>query len=203
MRCNKCNYDNLDGMKYCVSCGAELLTPQQKEEKVKEGNRSVIILYIIIGLLVVILIGLIVFLLLGGGSTVGTKKDDKGGEVAEVTHVEPATVGTWACSSSQSGGELTIVIELKEDGSFRFGPITGFENNHIEGTFNSNLLGTAEEGEEYDAYELTMKQTKIVSSGEITEGEASVTYSVGVTKDGGTAIFSQGEDKASYYCSKN
>jgi hypothetical protein len=202
MRCNKCNYDNLDGMKYCVSCGAELLTPQQKEERVKEGNRTVIILYVIIGLLVVILIGLIIFLLLGGGSTVGVKKDDAG-KVQEVTHVESATIGTWACSSDQSGGELTIVIELKEDGSFRFGPINGFENNHIEGTFNSNLLGTAEAGEQYDAYELTMKQTKIITNGEVAEGEANVTYSVGVTKDGKNSIFSQGKDKTSFYCSKN
>ena len=202
MRCNKCNYDNLDGMKYCVSCGAELLTPQQKEEKIKENNKSVIILYIIIGLLVVVLIGLIIFLLLGGGSTVGPKKE-KEEEVQEASHVDPDTVGTWACSSDQSGGKLTIVIELKDDGTFRFGPVTGFEENHIEGTFNTSLIGTAENGEKYDAYGVTMKQTMIVSSGEITEGEATVTYSMGVSKDGDSAIFSQGEDKTSYYCNRN
>ena len=202
MRCSKCGYDNLDGMKYCVSCAAELLTPEQRTEKVEENKKSVIILYIIIGLLVVLLIGLIVYLLMGGGSAVpigGGKEEEP---PKEVTHVEPATVGTWGCSSEANGGAMTLIIELKEDGTFRFGPVSGFENNHIEGTFNSNLIGEAEDGEEYDAYGLTMKQTKIIDNGNITEGEANVTYSVGINKEGDTAIFSSGNGNTSYYCTK-
>ena len=41
MKCMKCNYDNLDGMKYCVSCGCELLTPEQKAQKAAANKKSV------------------------------------------------------------------------------------------------------------------------------------------------------------------
>ena len=41
MKCIKCNYDNLDGMKYCVNCGFELMTKEENAKRHNEGEAGV------------------------------------------------------------------------------------------------------------------------------------------------------------------
>ena len=38
MRCIKCGYENIEGLKYCSSCGEELLTQEQMVRRNKQNK---------------------------------------------------------------------------------------------------------------------------------------------------------------------
>ncbi len=200
MRCIKCNYDNLDGMKYCVSCGSELLTPEQKAKKAEANKKSVVKLYVVIGILVVLLIGLIVFLLVGNGGSNGSAGGNNGGDGTVSVH--PDTVGIWNCNSDPKASSFTLTIELNNDGTYLFGPYGNTDSNNISGTFSSNSFGATDETGKYDLYSLTLTQKQIKENGTITEGEATVSYSIGISSDKNSAIFTNGATSTSYYCKK-
>ena len=202
MRCINCNYDNLEGMRYCVSCGQELITVEEKSKRAEESKKGLVVLYIIIGVLVVVLLVVLGFVIFGGGPVAGDVPD-KPGNIEEKTSVHADTVGAWKCSTQAASDKYTILIQLNEDGTFIFGPATGYETNYIGGTFTSNSYGATDSSKQYNLYSLNLRQTVIVENGVQQEGYSEVNYSVGInTKDKNDALFSNGQSGTTYYCKK-
>ncbi len=193
MRCIKCNYDNLDGLKYCVSCGSPLITEEDKEKMEAASAKKMKTLYIIVGILVILLVVLVVLLVMGVGF-------GKGSTPVATGDIDTATLGTWVCNSNPNSTDYTIVIELNEDGSFRFGAYGALETNHISGTYTSKGNGQTNNG--YTQYNVVLNQTRIVSGSKVQEGQATSNYLAGISQDGKQSTFYNENTQLSYYCKK-
>ena len=201
MRCIKCGYDNLEGMRYCVSCGNELMTLEEKSKRAEESKKGLVVLYIIIGVLLVLLLVVLGFVIFGGGPTAGPNPG-KPGPVDEKTAVASDTVGQWKCSTDATTTKYNLMIQLNEDGTFIFGPIPGYDTNYVGGRFTSNSYNAQDATGQYNLFSLNMKQQVIVESGNKTEGSSEVNYSVAIDKDKTKAMFTNGSSGTTYYCSK-
>ncbi len=201
MRCINCGYDNLEGMRYCVSCGSELMTAEEKTKRAEESKKGLVLLYVIIGVLVVVLLIVLGFVIFGGGPIAG-ETPDKPGPIDEKTSVASDTVGQWKCTTSDTSKKYNLLIQLNEDGTFIFGPIPGYETNYVGGRFTSNSYNAQDSSGRYNLFSLNMKQTEIVENGNKTEGINEVNYSVGITKDKAEALFTNGSNGTTYYCAK-
>ena len=205
MRCIKCNYDNLEGMKYCVSCGAELITRDEKLKRQAEGEKSISKLYKIIKILLVVLaIVAVIFVVV----KVFTGKEDiqeSDNDTPTVSvKVNQDTVGVWKCDTQKFSEDNAISIVLQSDGVFKFGPIGGLKDNRIEGSFSSDTFEAKDETGQYDLYQVVMNTNLEVENGVEKQVEKMVVFTLAIDSQTATrGIFSPGEEgQSTYYCSR-
>ena len=199
MRCIKCNYDNLDGLQYCVNCGSPLMTMEEKQNQEMQKQNKLKILYVLSGILIFVLIVMVVLLLLGVGF--GTEKES--GKDSKENHVEKATVGNWKCNTDSKllgKKQYTIVFDLKEDGTYKLSNYGQEDKNYSSGTFSSNSLGKKDDSNIYNLYSFTFTQEKIITNGKTTEEKDEVPFTGGVTDEGTGAIFNNSKTRVTYYC---
>jgi len=202
MRCINCGYDNLEGMKYCVKCGKELMTLDEKGKRKEAGeNSNKSLIKVIIGLAVVAVIIVILIIIV---PMFGSKKEEEADNDVPVINdaVDQDTVGTWKCSFDDDDDTYTTVIKFQSDGVFQIGPIDGLEENRFEGTFTSNNLGATDSEGIVNYYQVFLEQEKEIENGEETESVVQKVLTMG--------IFINDESRASiadsdivYHCSRD
>ena len=200
MRCINCNYDNLDGLQYCVSCGSPLITLEDKQKQELAGQNKLNKLYLLIGLLVFVLVVMVVLLLLG----VGFGKEEEA-PVEETVQVEAATVGVWHCNPNAAAKDYTLTFELNEDGTYKFGAYKYLNTSRVEGKFSSNSFGKKDEATStYNLYNMSVPQLKVINNGKTTESpdEKASNYTLGITDDGEKAMINNAATEVTYYCVK-
>jgi uncharacterized membrane protein YvbJ len=88
MRCIKCGYENLEGLKFCSNCGSELLTEDElSKKKAKKRNKTIVTF--IVTLLVIALIACTVSYII-----INNKNKEEEKENYEVVDI---LLGTWNC----------------------------------------------------------------------------------------------------------
>ena len=205
MKCIKCGYDNLEGMKYCVSCGAELITRDEKNRRISDGNRGLESLKKIIGILIGVAV--VVAIAYFGASFLFNRpmveEDSDNLTPTLSTKVAPETIGVWKCDPEGFTDDNTIVFKLQSDGVFEIGPIGTLDTTRWEGTWDSISLGTKDSTGQYDFYQVNLNETLVVENDVEQEIDNKVTYSLAIDSQLGTrGIFVNGANNNSYYCSR-
>jgi hypothetical protein len=205
MRCIKCGYDNLEGMKYCVHCGSELMTLEEKNKRKEEGEKGVRkLFFVIIGLLVVLIIVLACYFIipmLTGNNT--NKEGDDTPKLSEEVHKD--TVGEWKCSNDANSNTLDMTFVLSADGKFKIGTVNGLDDNRFEGTFISSSFDKKDDEGKYNLYQVVFTQKVSVEAGVKTELEdpQTTTYSLGIgINDQNEGIFVNGSTQNTFYCKR-
>jgi len=205
MRCIKCNYDNLDGMKYCVSCGAELITRDEKMRRTAEGEKSLASLRKVIVILLIVLVIVFATFVIVKLFFSGTKVEEGDNDTPTVySEVNQDTVGVWSCDTEKFTDDNTISLILQSDGVFKYGPINGLKRDRIEGTFNSKELSAKDETGQYDLYSLEMNSKLEVEDGAEKEIDQMLVFTLAIdSQTGSRGIFSSGNaGMSSFYCSR-
>ena len=170
MRCLKCGYNNLEGLKYCSSCGEELLTEEEYNLRIRESNREVRKLYGLVALLAVILIFVGTFFVIN--ST--TKRTV---EVEDTSNISTNLVGTWYCKNSDRDEEYSVEFDLATDMSFIYGVYGKVESNGLRGVYTSKDVGPYQEDLNYELYMVKMEVNEIRHDGQsTTEGTSVIQY---------------------------
>jgi hypothetical protein len=202
MRCINCGYDNLEGMRYCVKCGNELMTLDEKGKRKEESEKeNKTLIKVIIGLVVVAVLIVILLIVL---PRFGTKQEEEADNDIPVINdsVDQDTVGVWNCSFDDKDDTYTTIIKLQSDGVFQIGPIDGLDENRFEGTFTSNNMEAQDENGIVNYYQVFLRQNKVIENGAEEEVEEQKVLTMG--------IFINDESKASiadsevvYHCSRD
>ncbi len=179
MRCIKCGYQNMEGLRYCANCGQELMTLEEYTTKSDEEKSAVRKLYVIIAFLSVILFSIIVYAIIKAilGSNAPIEPSNT---------LDTEVIGTWNCKSKADQEKYDVKIILKTDSVFRWGTYDDLEKNSINGTFTTKAL--INDSEDYrNMYSLKLLATQIISNGrEDTSGSQVMTYKFSL-KDQNTA----------------
>ena len=188
MRCLKCGYNNLEGLKYCSSCGEELLTEEEYNLKIRESNREVRKLYGLVALLVVVLIFVGTFFIIN--ST--TKRTV---EVEDTSNISTNLVGTWYCKNSERDENYSVEFELSSNMSFKFGVYEKIESNGLRGAYTSKDIGPYTEDLNYEVYMVKMEVSEIRHDGQsTTEGASLIQYIFLLNSDKKYAIVSLADE---------
>lgn len=204
MKCIKCNYDNLDGMKYCVNCGFELMTKEENAKRHNEGeqgNKS--LMKIIVGLIAVlaIVVGLIFLIPMLMNKDNKEEADNETPGISE--DVDQITVGVWNCSNDEDDDVATTQFVLVSDGTFKIGPVDGLDDNRFEGTYETKFFDAVDDTGNYNLYQVIFTQEKVVENGEELEEEAVTTYSLGVgIDDTNMGMFINSVTNNTFYCKR-
>ncbi len=204
MKCIKCNYDNLDGMKYCVNCGFELMTKEENAKRHNEGEAGVkSLMKVIIGLIVVlaIVVGLVFLIpmLLNKNNEEAADNDTPG--ISE--DVDQITAGVWKCSNDEDDDVPTTEFVLVSDGTFKIGPANGLDDNRFEGTYETKFFDAVDDTGNYNLYQVIFTQEKVVENGEELEEEAVTTYSLGIgIEDTNMGMFVNSVTNNTFYCKR-
>lgn len=203
MRCLKCGYNNLEGLKYCSSCGGELLTEEEYNKKIRESNKEVRKLYGLIAFLAVIVIFIATFFIIN--ST--TKRTV---EVEDTSNISTNLVGLWNCKNSERDEEYSVEINLGSDMSFNFGVYGKLESNSLKGVYTSKHIGPYQDDLNYDMYLVKMEVNELSYNGEsTTEGASTMQYSFLLKSDKKYAIVSlmdengNSSNKGVMYCDRS
>ena len=168
MRCIKCGYQNIEGLKYCASCGQELMTQEEYDMRSNEKKSSVIRLYVLIGFLSVILVGVIIYFVLNSFAPKPPKEP--------TSTIDTELIGDWVCKNNQDQENYDGRVYLNKDSSFTWGPYDKIEFNYLAGTYTTKEI--EESNENYKAvYKLSLLVTRMVVNGrEDTEGSSKINY---------------------------
>ena len=203
MRCLKCGYNNLEGLKYCSSCGGELLTEEEYNEKIRESNKEVRKLYGLIAILAVVVIFITTFFIIN--ST--TKRTV---EVPDTSNISTNLVGIWNCKNSERDEEYSVEINLGSDMSFSFGVYGKLDSNSLKGVYTSKHIGPYQDDLNYDSYLVKMEVSELSYNGEsTTEGASIMQYSFLLRSDKKYAVVSLMDDngnisnKGVMYCDRS
>ena len=196
MKCIKCGYDNLDGLKYCTSCGNELLTKEQMKKK--EGKkRSKLALRIVIIVLILALVTCVISYII-----INNKNKPKETEEVNKT-IDPVLVGTWYCKAYKDAPNYTIQIEFKEDRSYVWGTYGKINLDYTKGTFYSKDMGTFPENENYELYSVTLEATRRASNGAEVDDVYNMNYSLALHSDKNNMILANGNSNSyNTYCTR-
>ena len=201
MRCIKCNYDNLDGLQYCVNCGSPLITMEEKQNQEMEKQNILKKLYVLIGILVFVLVVMVVMLLLG----VGFGKDEDTKKEADLT-VDKEFIAVWNCNSDATlynKKNYSLTIELNEDGTFRIGNYGQLDKDNTSGVFGTTSLGVKDTAtKKYNLYTMTFMQKKKLVNGKESEEENTLNFNGGITDSLEEATFNNAKTGTTYFCSK-
>lgn len=185
MRCIKCGYQNIEGLRYCANCGQELMTLEEYNTKSNEEKSAVRKLYVIIAFLSVILFSIIVYAIIRAILS-------SNAPIEPSVTIDTEVIGTWDCKSKEDQEKFDIKIILKTDSVFRWGTYDDLEKNSINGTYTTKAL--LNDSEEYrNMYNLKLLATQIITNGrEDTNGSQVLNYTFSL-KDQNTADL-QGSD---------
>ena len=169
MRCIKCGYQNMEGLRYCANCGQELMTLEEYNTKSNEEKSAVRKLYVIIAFLSVILFSIIVYAIIK--AILGSNAP-----IEPSITLDTELIGTWNCKSKEDQENYDVKIILKTDSVFRWGTYDDLDKNSINGTFTTKAL--TNESEEYrNIYSLKLLATQIITNGrEDTNGSQVLNY---------------------------
>lgn len=171
MRCLKCGYNNLEGLKYCSSCGGELLTEEEYNIKLRESNKEVRKLYGLIAFLAVIVIFIATFFIIN-------RTTKRTVEVTDTSNISTNLVGDWNCKNSERDEEYSVEINLGSDMKFSFGVYGKLDSNSLKGVYTSKHVGPYQEDLNYDMYTVKMEVSELSYNGQsTTEGASIMNYS--------------------------
>ena len=179
MRCIKCGYQNIEGLRYCANCGQELMTLEEYNTKSNEEKSVVRKLYVIISFLSVILFSIIVYAIIRAILS-------SNAPIEPSITLDTEVIGTWNCKSKVDQENYDIKVILKTDSVFKWGTYEDLEKNSINGTFITKSL--INDSEDYrNIYNLQLLVTQIITNGrEDTKGSQVLNYKFAL-KDQNTA----------------
>ena len=188
MRCLKCGYNNLEGLKYCSSCGEELLTEEEYNLRIRESSKEVRKLYGLIALLVVILIFVGTFFVIN-------RTTKRTVEVEDTSNISTNLVGTWYCKNSEREENYSIEFNLATDMTFSYGVYKKLDSNGLKGVYSSKDAGPYTEDLNYEMYYVKMEVSEILFNGEsTTDGASTIQYVFLLNSDRKYAIVSLVDD---------
>lgn len=197
MRCIKCGYENIEGLKYCSSCGHELLTQEQyaKKERQKKNKKALKVVLIV---LAIAFVACIVSYIIINNQNNKTKEDDEQNKT-----IDKVLVGTWNCKAYREAPNYTIEIVFREDRSYNWGTYGKSNLDYTKGTFYSKDMGVFPENENYEAYSVTLDAKSRATNGAEVEDIYSINYNLALHNDTNSFILASG-DSNSYntYCDR-
>ena len=169
MRCIKCGYQNMEGLRYCANCGQELMTLEEYNTKSDAQKSEVRRLYVIIAFLSVILFSIIVYAIIRAILS-------SNAPIEPSITLDSEVIGTWDCKSKAEQEKYDVKIILKTNSVFRWGTYEDLEKNSINGTFTTKAL--VNESENYrNIYNLKLLVTQVITNGrEDTKGSQTMDY---------------------------
>ena len=196
MRCIKCGYENIEGLKYCSNCGQELLTQEQFAKKEKQ-NKSKMALKVVLIVLGIAFVACIVSYIIINSNKKPKEEDEQNKTIDKVL------VGTWICKSYKEAPNYTIEIVLKEDRSYIWGTYGRTNLDYTRGTFYSKDNGVFPENENYEAYSFTLDAKARATNGAEVEDVYSINYTLALHNDTNSFILASGNSSSSNtYCDR-
>lgn len=194
MRCIKCGYENIEGLKYCSSCGEELLTQEQMARRDKQ-NKSKMALKIVLVVLGLALVACTV-------SYIIINNKNKPKEEVNKT-IDQVLVGTWYCRPYKDAPNYTVEIVLSENRAYHWGTYGKSNLDYTKGTFYSKHMGTFPENENYELYSVTFEATSRATNGAEVEDVYDLNYNLALHHDQRSMILASGNSNSSNsYCDR-
>ncbi len=196
MRCIKCGYENIDGLKYCTNCGQELLTQEQMKKK-ESKKRSKMALKIVFIVLAVALVVCIVSYVI-----INNKNKPKETDEQNKT-IDPVLVGTWNCKAYKEAPNYTIELVFHENRDYVWGTYGKSNLDYTKGTFYSKDMGTFPENENYELYSVTLEATARATNGAEVEDVYTMNYNLALHNDKNSLILANGNSNSyNTYCDR-
>ncbi len=194
MRCINCGYENLDGLKYCSSCGQELLTIEQKDQREKQKrSSSAMKITITIAIIALVICG-VVFYIIDNNN----KKEREANK-----HVDPILVGIWDCKNSKDATNYSTEITLNGDATYVWAEYGKAELNYLKGSYETKDIGTFAEDSTYELYSLELENHYKGTNGVEAKEEKKINYNMALSPEKTNSIIASGEiGVANIYCNK-
>ena len=195
MRCIKCGYENIEGLKYCSSCGEELLTQEQMVRRNKQ-NKSKMALKIVLVVLGLALVACTI-------SYIIINNSNKPKEEEQNKTIDQVLVGTWNCKAYKDAPNYTIELVLSNNRAYIWGTYGKSNLEYTKGTFYSKDMGTFPENENYELYSITFEATARATNGAEVEDVYTLNYNLALHNNKNTMILASGNSNSSNtYCDR-
>ena len=196
MRCIKCGYDNIEGLKYCSSCGQELLTQEQLAKRQRQNNSKMALRIVLIVLGIAFVACIVSYIIINSNKN-KTKEDEKN------KTINTELVGVWNCRPYKDAPNYTIELSLNGDRSYIWGTYGKSNLDYTKGTFYSKDMGTFVENENYESYSVTLEATKRATNGVEVDDAYSINYVLALHNEHNNIILASGNSSASnIYCDR-
>ena len=196
MRCIKCGYDNLEGLKFCSNCGEELLTQDEANKRKRERTTKGAVKFIVILLVLALIACLVSYFIINN-------KNKKEQEEQNNYHVVNVLIGTWNCSHDKEMKSVEEQFVLKADSTYIWGTYGKLNTDSTSGYYSADDVGVFPEDGTYELYSLMLdvkNTTKLGINVEVTK-ETTMNYSVALSQDNTRLIVANGSSGSSnMYC---
>ena len=195
MRCIKCGYENIDGLKYCSSCGQELLTQDQMKKREGQKRTKMALKIVLIVLAIALVVCIVSYIIINN-----QKKPE---EIKENKTIDPVLVGTWNCKAYKEAPNYTIEIVFQDNRNYIWGTYGKSNLDYTKGTFYSKDMGTFPENENYELYSVTLEATSRASNGAEVEDVYTMNYNLALNNDKNSFILANGNSNSyNTYCDR-
>ena len=196
MRCIKCGYENLEGLKYCSNCGDELLTQDEATKRKREKRSKAAIKFVVILLILALIATVTSYIIINNKN----KKEQEQQTNYQVVNV---LIGTWNCSTSKEMKTFEEQFVLKNDSTYVWGTYNKLNSDSTSGMYSANDVGVFPQDGTYELYSLMLDVKHTIKLGidvEVTK-ETIMNYNVALSQDNTKLIVANGTTgSGNMYC---
>lgn len=196
MRCIKCGYENLEGLKFCSNCGDELLTQDEANKRKRQKRSKAAVKFIVILLILALIATVTSYIIINNQNK---KEEDQ----VNKYHVVNYLIGTWNCSTNKEMKTFEEQFILKADSTYTWGTYNKLNTDSTSGMYSADDVGVFPQDGTYELYSLMLDVKHTVKLGidvEVTK-ETIMNYSVALSQDNTKLIVANGASGSpNMYC---